>query len=559
MLKPVISTILAFSLLMSVSCNSITTTAGNSNNPSAFQKEEVKVIQFRLTQDILGLESPITINEISSVEINGEVIKGSDIKTDNFSTKAVPSLNITSANSADLNISFSDKQALKDIVVKFNLVNAKDPLVLKLIGDLYNPGKIKITYKDGKYYGGIDKGDGTIDETKITFNQDGNKLVITDPSTNKQITFDTQELEKTTNVKPKDEKTLTREDILKISKDVASQSGGLVSGILPFVGAWTFSGFGKNFELSLLNLSRGIFSLNVNIEGTDYTGSGVYDPVLKDIRELNFKTTVPRNDKLVKIEAKIELKGTNNLTFTLISADDTDLQNFKNVPFLLSRKQYVQVSEQVSDKNAKYIKTLYLDILNREADPASLNFFLNQLSSSQMNRQQLATAILTSQEGLSRKVADFFKEILGRTNNPTQLEIQPFSSLITSNSGSSLNARAAMLGSQEFFTTFGKNNNTDLVKAWYKILLDREADPAGLSLFSGALNSTPKTTVALQFLNSTEFRQSFVKKLYKKYLNREVDQTGLSFFVNFLSSGAADLQLEASLLGSNEYFAKATE
>lgn len=578
MKKTGISAILSLSMLLTVSCNGITNTQSNSNNTQSTQKSEEKVIQFRLTQDIIGLEAPISAKDISSVEINGEVIKGSDINTDSFTTKARTSTRVTSLNSADLKIFLAPPDTappdtLKNIVIKFNLANAKDPLVLNLIGDLFNPRLIKITYKNGKYYGGIGKDDGTIDENKITFSQEGNTLLINDPASGKQITFDTQALGKNTNVKPIDEKPLTSEALLKISQDIAARSGGLVSGIVPYVGTWKFTGFGKNLEINILNISKGNFSINVNLDGTDYTGSGNYDSTLKDIKQINFKSTVQKNDKIVNVEVKLELSGTNNLNLTLISADDKDLQNVINIPFLLSRKIPIQTTQPDTDKNAKFIRSLFLDVLGREADPNGLNFFLTPLNNGQINKQQLVTVMLTSQEGLAKKVDDFFKEILERPTSPTLQESQPFISLIGSSGYSSINARAVIFSSDEFVEKFGKyytnfnNPNYNLVIAWKVIILGKDPISDKNSQINVDLNNythqldtgATRLQVAKEFLARIEFKQLLVKNLYTKYLNRDADQAGLNFSVNLLESGATDIQLEAVLLSSTEYYAKATQ
>jgi len=61
---------------------------------------------------------------------------------------------------------------------------------------------------------------------------------------------------------------------------------------------------------------------------------------------------------------------------------------------------------------ASYVKTLYLFLLNRPADPSEVNGWLQQLP--QLGRAGIAQAILTSQEFREGMVDDFYLDLLGR-------------------------------------------------------------------------------------------------------------------------------------------------
>lgn len=312
------------------------------------KKNEIKEFTFNLTNNVLGVESAITPKDIKSVEINGKEIKGSDIaiKSAGLYTKAA-SDNVVTYDQQNNRIVIKQDSDLKNLIIKFNLVNAKDPLVLNLVSQLYNNDNFKITLKDSKYIGGIDKGDGTIDETKVNFTQEGDKLIINDPITKKQITFDSKELEKTTNVKPKDERDITNEELLKLRSYISENTGGLNSAILPYVGFWKYEGFGKNIEMSFLNSSKGNYSINIKIDGNDYLGTGTYNVNLPSIRELKFATSFSKQDKTINIAIKLNLIGFNNLNATLISADDPELAQYNDIPFTLSRKINAPINYEI--------------------------------------------------------------------------------------------------------------------------------------------------------------------------------------------------------------------
>jgi hypothetical protein len=378
---------LTLSMLFVLSCNTPTksiifpeNTLKTDNKLSASDKKnQIKEITFNLTNNVLGIESAITPKDISSVEINGKVIKGSEIviKSAGLYTKAASDDNVVTYDQQNNRIVIKQDSDLKNIIIKFNLVNAKDPLVLNLVSQLYNDDNFKITFKDNKYIGGIDKGSGIIDENKVTFIQEGNKLIINDPVTKKQITFDTKELEKTTNVKPKDERDITTEDLLKISSDIAKNTGGLNSAIFPYVGFWKYEGFGKNIEMSFLNSSKGNYSVNLKIDGNDYIGTGTYDVNLQSIRELNFSTTFSKQNKTINISIKLSLIGFNNLNATLTSTDDPELGQYKDIPFTLSRKINGAINYETPSKPVESLKPDNVLINNGTSIDADNNGFLD--------------------------------------------------------------------------------------------------------------------------------------------------------------------------------------
>jgi uncharacterized delta-60 repeat protein len=89
----------------------------------------------------------------------------------------------------------------------------------------------------------------------------------------------------------------------------------------------------------------------------------------------------------------------------------------------------------------------------------------------------------------------------------------------------------------------------------YFDLLQRPVDPAGLSHWSGLLDSGQETAeqVARAIEQSPEYEQLVVNQLYCEYLHRVADPGGLAGWTNFLSGGGTEDQLRAVLLGSAEY------
>jgi hypothetical protein len=101
------------------------------------------------------------------------------------------------------------------------------------------------------------------------------------------------------------------------------------------------------------------------------------------------------------------------------------------------------------------------------------------------------------------------------------------------------------------------------VQELYLDLLGRSADPGGLAFWtqqidvdiSGGL-PIARTRVAQGLMASAEYRTDVVDTLYEQVLDRAPDAGGLANGLAFLGAGNSTQELEASFLGSDEYFTK---
>src|ERR1700676_2537914 len=96
-----------------------------------------------------------------------------------------------------------------------------------------------------------------------------------------------------------------------------------------------------------------------------------------------------------------------------------------------------------------------------------------------------------------------------------------------------------------------------LLPAFYGSLLNRQPDFPGASTFANELNSgTPSAgTVAFQIetANSNEYYFDLVQSYYTRFLHRQGAPAELQGYINQLATGIANEQIEAQILGSNEY------
>ncbi len=93
--------------------------------------------------------------------------------------------------------------------------------------------------------------------------------------------------------------------------------------------------------------------------------------------------------------------------------------------------------------------------------------------------------------------------------------------------------------------------NERLVAQLYLDLFNRDADPAGLTAWTGQLDTGALTSqVVLQLEASQEYRTQIVETLYARYLGRSADVNGLQQFVQFLGQGGSADEITAQLLDS---------
>jgi hypothetical protein len=118
-------------------------------------------------------------------------------------------------------------------------------------------------------------------------------------------------------------------------------------------------------------------------------------------------------------------------------------------------------------------------------------------------------------------------------------------------------ARAAILGSAEYFLNRAGGTNDSFLASIYQDVLGRSVDPSGQANWSAQLAAgIPRTAVAMAIVSSAEAGQGLVQGYYRQFLHRDADSTGLNSFVAALQHGVRDEQIIAILVGSDEYFSR---
>jgi hypothetical protein len=105
-------------------------------------------------------------------------------------------------------------------------------------------------------------------------------------------------------------------------------------------------------------------------------------------------------------------------------------------------------------------------------------------------------------------------------------------------------------------TPAGLNANQRFVFHLYQDLLGRQPSPAEVNFFGATLDQgfLTREQLATFFLNSFEYHERQVNDLYLRLLGRPADPASLTLGAASLSAGGSLDQLEAGILGSDEYF-----
>ncbi|MBL9122240.1 MAG: DUF4214 domain-containing protein [Planctomycetaceae bacterium] len=198
------------------------------------------------------------------------------------------------------------------------------------------------------------------------------------------------------------------------------------------------------------------------------------------------------------------------------------------------------------------VRSLYRDILGREADPSGLKAFSAQVVAG-ATAAQVADQLVSSTEYLGKVVDSYYATYLQRKADPAGR-----AAWIAELQGGKTPDQviASFLQSAEYASR--NASNTAFVDGLYRDLLGRNADSAGRNSWVAQLNSgKSRTEVIASFLGSQERREKIVDQVYRQVFKRSADPIGLKAFATQLAApDFTRVDLEASLAASDEYFAR---
>jgi hypothetical protein len=168
----------------------------------------------------------------------------------------------------------------------------------------------------------------------------------------------------------------------------------------------------------------------------------------------------------------------------------------------------------------------------------------------------IASAIANSDENYGSFIAKAYQTYLHRPADPAGINywIARMHQDVTDEK-----LEANFLSSPEYIAANGGVNGVagqGWVAGMYRDLLDRVADPGGLSYWTGQIASgVSPFAIAMGFAASPERESTRINSDYEIYLDREVDPAGLSYWLNqFVQNTARNEDLIAGFLSSQEYY-----
>jgi hypothetical protein len=204
------------------------------------------------------------------------------------------------------------------------------------------------------------------------------------------------------------------------------------------------------------------------------------------------------------------------------------------------------------DADAMFINELFEERLERPADDSGMAFWKGVLQGP-TGQQGVVQGIEESAEGRTVFVRHLYTFYLGR--NAAHGEEQGWVHSLMSGE-SEEQVIAGIISSDEFYqraqtlVTSGAPDQR-LVQAMYQVFANRTASSAEVAFWVAQLPLISRAGVALGFVESLEFRTDVVTAYYGLLLDRNPDQGGLMFWA---SSGRDLLHIREGIEASGEFF-----
>jgi hypothetical protein len=233
-----------------------------------------------------------------------------------------------------------------------------------------------------------------------------------------------------------------------------------------------------------------------------------------------------------------------------------------NTAILFSHGNYAATNAQ-----AGYIRTLYRDLLNREAGPLEVGNLLRLLDAGTLNQGALARFLLNSGEARALFVREAFRTYLGHDATPAQVAA-------LSNYARREDVILFLTNSPEYFNRAG-GTNLGFLQAAFRDIADIYPVPPSFfdSLVRQLDTGTPRSSVLSQLLSSGDYYNKIVVNDLYRYLPDESmgflrngplpmndprvpinpDPNLIRAFVNALQNGAREDDVIFALVTSAKY------
>jgi hypothetical protein len=206
-----------------------------------------------------------------------------------------------------------------------------------------------------------------------------------------------------------------------------------------------------------------------------------------------------------------------------------------------------------ADDATLYVRDLYRQVLQRDADPDGLAHWVGLLKAG-TPRSTIVQALWDSPEHLGLEVDQFYATYLHRA-----ADAPGRASWVNALLGGASEADVALglLTSAEYQQSHA--DTAAYLSALYGDVLGRTADPSGLATWqSAAQGGMSRAALAEAFLHSPEAYHRLMDHYYSDYLGRAADSAGEAYWVGALQSRQwSPDQVARLFLASDEFFSRA--
>lgn len=213
--------------------------------------------------------------------------------------------------------------------------------------------------------------------------------------------------------------------------------------------------------------------------------------------------------------------------------------------------------------NTMFVRQVYLDFLNREGDPAGIEYWVGRLDAQTITRAQLVEGFMLSPEFgqvVSPLVRLYYANFL---RNPDFEGLMFWLDRLTTQASTLDDIANFFAGSAEFQQLYGTLTNEEFVQLVYQNVLGREADAGGLAFWTTELETGNRTRgqVMLGFSESAEYTGQTTSEVYANMViaglvQRTATAEELAIWVGQLDGGAPGLTMIEEYINSAEYLAR---
>ena len=205
------------------------------------------------------------------------------------------------------------------------------------------------------------------------------------------------------------------------------------------------------------------------------------------------------------------------------------------------------------DANASFIARIYQDALGRPASAGEIAYWQGVVTAGG-GRDAVGLAVIDSTE-YHRRVVTGDYGLVGRAPDAGGLAF--WTSMLDRGAYNEA-VEAGFAASAEYYAVRGGGSPDGFVRALYRDFLGRSAADAEIAYWTARLaHGTPRGAITGGFTYSHENHANLVAGWYRYYLGRPPDPGGLAFWSGYLDAGGRDETIEAGLIGSPEYLARA--